>query len=180
MSKSIIDDNVGEEEVIVEVEVCSENSREEVCLWETASLQRKSLEKDSTVLSVSKSLKRENIDEKDDLGFIAHDVLKWRWLEQPQLSSVGTESDRGHYMTSHSSFLEVGAAALLVGDIESKMKGKLWKFFGTDDMPYLDQLLQSSPVTPITNSVSARCHLRAITASKRKKEDSRQIWHVLE
>ncbi|KAK2359854.1 hypothetical protein QL285_085184 [Trifolium repens] len=134
------------------------------------------LEKDSTVLSVSKSLKRENVDEKDDLGFIAHDVLKWRWLEQPQLSSVGTESDRGQYMTSHSSFLEVGAAALLVGDIESKMKGKPWKFFGTEDMPYLDQLLQSSPVTPITNSVSARCHLRAITASKRKKADSRQIW----
>lgn len=82
-------------------------------------------------------------------------------------------------MTSHSSFLEVGAAALLVGDIESKMKGKPWKFFGTDDMPYLDQLLQSSPVTPITNSVSARCHLRAITASKRKKAGSHQIWHVL-
>lgn len=82
-------------------------------------------------------------------------------------------------MTSHSSFLEVGAAALLVGDIESKMKGQPWKFFGTDDMPYLDQLLQSSPVTPITNSVSARCHLRAITASKRKKAGSRHIWHVL-
>lgn len=134
------------------------------------------LKKDSTVLSVSKSLKCEKGDENDELRFIAHDVLKWRWLEQTQSSSVGTESDRGQYMTSHSSFLEVGAAALLVGDIESKMKGKPWKFFGTDDMPYLDQLLQSSPVTPITNSVSARCHLRAITASKRKKAGSHQIW----
>ena len=81
-------------------------------------------------------------------------------------------------MTAHS-FLEIGAAALLVGDIESKMKGQPWKFFGTDDMPYLDQLLQSSPVTPITNSDSARPHLRAITASKRTKPGSRQIWHVL-
>lgn len=81
-------------------------------------------------------------------------------------------------MTSHS-FLEIGAAALLVGDIESKMKGQPWKFFGTDDMPYLDQLLQSSPVTPITDSDSARPHLRAITASKRIKPGSRQIWHVL-
>ncbi|RZC24148.1 hypothetical protein D0Y65_003429 [Glycine soja] len=78
-------------------------------------------------------------------------------------------------MTAHS-FLEIGAAALLVGDIESKMKGQPWKFFGTDDMPYLDQLLQSSPVTPITNSDSARPHLRAITASKRTKPGSRQIW----
>lgn len=132
------------------------------------------LQKDSIGLSVSKSSKLEKFDEKDELGFIADDVLKWRWLEQAQSSSIGTENDRGQYMTAHS-FLEVGAAALLVGDIESKMKGKPWKFFGTDDMPYLDQLLQSSPVTPITNSVSARSHLRAITASKRKKA-ARQIW----
>ncbi|XP_058753704.1 uncharacterized protein LOC131626883 isoform X2 [Vicia villosa] len=136
----------------------------------------KTLQEDSIMRSVSKSLKHEKVNEKNELGFIAHDVLKWRWLEQPQSSSVGTESDRGQYMTSHSSFLEIGAAALLVGDIESKMKGQPWKFFGTDDMPYLDQLLQSSPVTPITNSVSARCHLRAITASKRKKAGSRHIW----
>lgn len=81
-------------------------------------------------------------------------------------------------MRAHN-FLEVGAAALLVGDIESKMKGEPWKFFGTDDMPYLDQLLQYSPVTPITNSASTRPHLRAITASKRTKPGSRQIWHVL-
>lgn len=81
-------------------------------------------------------------------------------------------------MTAHS-FLEIGAAALLVGDIESKMKGQPWKFFGTDDMPYLDQLLQSSPVTPITSSDSARPYLRAIAASKRTKPGSREIWHVL-
>lgn len=76
-------------------------------------------------------------------------------------------------------FLEVGAAALLVGDIEAKMNGQPWKYFGTDDMPYLDQLLQSSPVTPITNSASARPHLRAITASKRTKAGSHQIWYFL-
>lgn len=76
-------------------------------------------------------------------------------------------------------FLEVGAAALLVGSIEAKMKGQPWKLFGTDDMPYLDQLLQSSPGTPITNSASSRPHLRAITASKRMKPDPRQIWYVL-
>ncbi|XP_027349786.1 uncharacterized protein LOC113861275 isoform X2 [Abrus precatorius] len=137
------------------------------------------LEKDSIARSVSKLSKIEKVDEEDELGFIAHDVLKWRWLEEPQSSSIGNENDRtvnSQDMTAHS-FLEVGAAALLVGDIESKMKGQPWKIFGTDDLPYLDQLLQSSPVTAITNSDSARPHLRAITASKRTKPGSRQIWH---
>lgn len=90
-------------------------------------------------------------------------------------------SDRSvnpHYMSAHN-FLEVGAAALLVGDMEAKMKGQPWKFFGTADLPYLDQLLQPSPVTTISNSVHARPHLRAITASKRTKPGPRQIWHVL-
>ncbi|BAT83059.1 hypothetical protein VIGAN_04015900 [Vigna angularis var. angularis] len=135
------------------------------------------LEKDSSSLSISRLSKIEKADEMDELGFIAGDVLKWRWLEEP-MSSIGSENDRvmnSQDMTSHS-FLEIGAAALLVGDIESKMKGQPWKYFGTDDMPYLDQLLQSSPVTPITDSDSARPHLRAITASKRIKPGSRQIW----
>ena len=59
------------------------------------------------------------------------------------------------------------------------MKGQPWKYFGTDDMPYLDQLLQASPVTSFTNSASACPHLRAITASKRTKAGPRQVWHVL-
>ena len=87
--------------------------------------------------------------------------------------AVNSQDMRAH------NFLEVGAAALLVGDIESKMNGQPWKFFGTDDMPYLDQLLQSSPVTPITDSASARPQLRVITASKRTKQGSHQIWYVL-
>lgn len=75
-------------------------------------------------------------------------------------------------------FIEVGAAALLVGDIDAKMKGHPWKYFGTADMPYLDQLLQPSPVTAITDSASARPHLRAITASKRTRAVPHQIWYV--
>lgn len=73
--------------------------------------------------------------------------------------------------------LEVGAAALLVGDTEAKMKDQPWKSFGTADMPYVDQLLQPSPVATITNSSSARLHLRAITASKRTKPGLHQIWY---
>lgn len=75
-------------------------------------------------------------------------------------------------------FLEVGAAALLLGDMEAKMKGQPWKYIGTNDMPYLDQLLQPSSATTITNSASARSHLRAVTGSKRAKAGPRQIWHV--
>lgn len=75
-------------------------------------------------------------------------------------------------------FLEVGAAALLVGDMEAKMKGQPWKYFGTNDMPYLDQLLQPSSATTIINSASACSHLRAVTASKRTKAGPRQIWHA--
>ena len=73
----------------------------------------------------------------------------------------------------------VGAAALLVGDMEAKMKGQPWKYFGTADMPYLDQLLQPSSVTTIANSASARSHLRAITALTRSKGGLCQIWYAL-
>lgn len=72
-------------------------------------------------------------------------------------------------------FLEVGVAAQFVGGIESQMKGKLQKHFGTDDMPYLNQLLQSSPVTSITNSSSARPHLRVIAAYKHTKTGPHQV-----
>jgi hypothetical protein len=50
--------------------------------------------------------------------------------------------------------------------MEAKMKGQAWKYFVTANMPSLDQLLQTSPVTIATNSTYARPHLRAITASK--------------
>lgn len=46
------------------------------------------------------------------------------------------------------------------------MKGQAWKYFVTADMPNLDQVLQSLPVTIATNYTYARPHLRAITASK--------------
>lgn len=80
-------------------------------------------------------------------------------------------------MHSHN-FLEVGAAALLVGDMETKMKGEAWKIFGSAEMPFLDQLLQPSLLTTVTNSNSAFSHLRAITALKRSKQGTNQIWQV--
>ncbi|XP_040959511.1 uncharacterized protein [Gossypium hirsutum] len=132
--------------------------------------------KDATALSVSNLSNIEDADRIENPEYIAHDVLKWRWLRDHQ--SPFTECDHSAYvqdMSAHN-FLEVGAAALLVGDMEAKMNGQPWKYFGTADMPYLDQLLQPSPVTTIANSASARSHLRAITALKRSKGGPHQIW----
>ncbi|XWS56557.1 hypothetical protein CRYUN_Cryun09bG0095600 [Craigia yunnanensis] len=134
--------------------------------------------KDTTTLSVSNLSNIREADGIDNPEYIADDVLKWRWLGDHQSSLLFSESDRSvnvQDMRTHN-FLEVGAAALLVGDIEAKMKGQPWKYFGTADMPYLDQLLQPSSVTTIANSASARSHLRAITALKRSKAGPRQIW----
>lgn len=138
--------------------------------------KKESLEnKEALVLSVSNSPIVENGDGMDDFEFIALDVLKWRWCRDQQSSS---ESD--HVLspqdTSTHDFLEIGAAALLVGDMETKMKGQSWRNFGTADMPYLDQLLQPSLLTTVTSSASARAHLRAITATKRTKPGPIQIW----
>ncbi|PPE00244.1 hypothetical protein GOBAR_DD02722 [Gossypium barbadense] len=125
--------------------------------------------KDATNLSVSNLSNVEEADGIENPEYLAHDVLKWRWLGDHQSSLLYSESDRSaniQDMRTHN-FVEVGAAALLVGDMEAKMKGQPWKYFGTADMPYLDQLLQPSSVTTITNSAAAHSHLRAITALKR-------------
>ncbi|XAR66308.1 hypothetical protein NMG60_11012490 [Bertholletia excelsa] len=129
-------------------------------------------------LSVSNTPIPEEVDGMDDLEFIALDVLEWRWLRNQQSPLLSTERDhvRSPQDTSTRNFLEVGAAALLVGDIEAKLKGQPWRNFGTGDMPYLDQLLQPSILTTVTSSASVRAHLRAITASKRTKPGSNQIW----
>uniref|UniRef100_A0A5B6ZBR9 SANT domain-containing protein n=1 Tax=Davidia involucrata TaxID=16924 RepID=A0A5B6ZBR9_DAVIN len=132
---------------------------------------------DASALSVSNSPIAEKVDGMENLDFIALDVLKWRWYGDQPSSLLSTESDRVlNTQKSTHNFLEVGAAAILVGDMEAKMKGQFWRNFGTADMPYLDQLLQPSLLTTVTNSASARAHLRAITASKRTKSGPHQIW----
>ncbi|XP_050209025.1 uncharacterized protein LOC126659737 [Mercurialis annua] len=134
--------------------------------------------KDATVLPVSKLSNIDKIDKREDLDYIAVDVLKWRWVGEHPLSYFTAENGRMvdlQDVRSHN-FLELGAAALLVGDMEAKMKGQPWKYFGTADMPYLDQLLQPSSFTSITNSASSRPHLNAVTASKRSKAGPQQIW----
>ncbi|CAN0837298.1 hypothetical protein LINGRAHAP2_LOCUS1766 [Linum grandiflorum] len=134
--------------------------------------------RDVAALPVSHFSNIEKADAAEDIEHIAYDVLNWRWAGDHLFSALSSESDRASVledMRTHS-LLELGAAALLVGDMEAKMKDQPWKYFGTADMPYLDQLLQPSPISTITNSASARSHLRAITASKRCKAGPPQIW----
>ncbi|XP_058007719.1 uncharacterized protein LOC110639396 isoform X6 [Hevea brasiliensis] len=133
---------------------------------------------DATTLPVSNLSNSEKVDAREYLNYLAIDVLKWRWVGEHPLSFLSAEN--GHAvdlqdMSIHN-FLKLGAAALLVGDMGAKMKGQPWKYFGTADMPYLDQLLQPSSFTTITSSACARPHLRAITASKRSKSGPHQIW----
>ncbi|KAK9682240.1 hypothetical protein RND81_10G060500 [Saponaria officinalis] len=129
-----------------------------------------------TSLSVPSQRKIESSDGIDDREYITSDVLKWRWAGDQQSAAALVDGD--HNLNAQdlmrSNLLEVGAAALLVADMDAK-KGQPWKHFGTGDMPYLDQLLQPS-MSPGNNNSSARHHLRIITASKRTKSGSQQIW----
>ncbi|XP_023763748.1 uncharacterized protein LOC111912257 [Lactuca sativa] len=132
--------------------------------------------KEGSSVSVLDSPIPEDIDGIEGDEFIARDVFKWRWHGDPQSSLLSSDSPLNHQDMSKHNFLEVGAAALLLGDMEAKTKGEFWRNFGSIDMPYLDQLLQPSLLTTVTNSASARAHLKAITASKRSKTGPHQIW----
>ncbi|AAG51027.1 unknown protein; 24137-33208 [Arabidopsis thaliana] len=133
--------------------------------------------KDAANLSVSNLSNIQEINAMEDTEYISSDLLNWRWVGELQLSSASSESERPVNLQdmNNCNLLEVGAAGLLVGDMEAKMKGQHWKYFGTAEMPYLEQLLQPASVTMITNSASARSHLRAITASKRTRAGPQQI-----
>ncbi|KAL3523792.1 hypothetical protein ACH5RR_016626 [Cinchona calisaya] len=134
--------------------------------------------KEASAISVSDSIIPEEVGESEDNEYIALDIFKLRWCRDQQSSYLSPKSDhvlKPQDVSTHN-FLEVGAAALLVGDFETRIKGKPWGTFGTADMPYLDQLLQPSLLTTVTNSAAARAHLRAITMLKRSKPGPQQIW----
>lgn len=72
------------------------------------------------------------------------------------------------------SFLEIGAAALLVGDMEAKINDQQWKYSVIQEFPDID-LLQPSSSTASTFA-SSQSHLKAITASKRMRSGPNQVW----
>ncbi|EPS63692.1 hypothetical protein M569_11091, partial [Genlisea aurea] len=140
---------------------------------------KESLEsKDMSIPSVSDSPIAEEFEEHGVLESMPLDLFRWRWCADQQSSLLLPKGDHTlsiQDVRSHN-LLEVGAAALLLGDMEVKTKGAAWKLFGSADMPYLDQLLQPSLLTTVTNSTAAFSHLRAITAIKRSKPGADQIW----
>jgi len=74
-------------------------------------------------------------------------------------------------------FLEVGAAALLVGDMEAKINDQQWKYSVIQEFPDI-ALLQPSTSAPSTFA-SSQSHLKAITASKRMKSGPNHVWYAL-
>lgn len=72
-------------------------------------------------------------------------------------------------------FLEVGAAALLVGDMDAKINDQQWKYSVIQEFPDID-LLQPSSSAPSTFA-SSQSHLKAITASKRMRSAPNQVWY---
>jgi hypothetical protein len=86
-----------------------------------------------------------------------------------------TSSDFAGLQDFHTQgFLEVGAAALLVGDMEAKINDQQWKYSVIQEFPDID-LLQPSTSTASTFA-SSQGHLKAITASKRMKSGPSQVW----
>ncbi|OEL36851.1 hypothetical protein BAE44_0002127 [Dichanthelium oligosanthes] len=117
----------------------------------------------------------------DDSKYISFDILSWRWHvygEQQASTSAKESSDFVGLQDFHThGFLEVGAAALLVGDMEAKINDQQWKYSVIQEFPDID-LLQPSTSAPSTFA-SSQSHLKAITASKRMKSGPNQVWYAL-
>uniref|UniRef100_A0A0D9VAX2 Uncharacterized protein n=1 Tax=Leersia perrieri TaxID=77586 RepID=A0A0D9VAX2_9ORYZ len=114
----------------------------------------------------------------DDIKYISFDILNWRWHvygERQASASAKESNDFAELQDFHTQgFLEVGAAALLVGDMEAKINDQQWKYSFIQDFPDID-LLQPSTSTASTFA-SSQSHLKAITASKRMKSGPNQVW----
>lgn len=113
----------------------------------------------------------------DDSKYISFDILNWRWhVGERQASASAKESnDFAGLQDFHThGFLEVGAAALLVGDMEAKINDQQWKYSVIQEFPDID-LLQPSSSTASTFA-SSQSHLKAITASKRMRSGPNQVW----
>ncbi|CAL4959213.1 unnamed protein product [Urochloa decumbens] len=113
----------------------------------------------------------------DDSKYISFDIISWRWhvYGERQASASSKENDFVSLQDFHThGFLEVGAAALLVGDMEAKINDQQWKYSVIQEFPDID-LLQPSTSAPSTFA-SSQSHLKAITASKRMKSGPNQVW----
>eukprot|EP01018_Ginkgo_biloba_P020488 Gb_07792 [translate_table: standard] len=143
--------------------------------------------KEAAKSAVMNILGLETIDE-EDLNYIAVDVLKLRWIggkRQQSWTPSPVMTDSGGIarpQVDHKyDFLEHGAASLLLKGAEQKQKVQQEKNVDRrlSSEVHIEQLLQPSTVTTVTDTASARSHLRAIAASKRIKTGSYQVWEDL-
>ncbi|ONM34172.1 hypothetical protein ZEAMMB73_Zm00001d041953 [Zea mays] len=115
----------------------------------------------------------------DDSKYISFDILSWRWHvygeRQSSLSAKERSSDFVGLQDFHiHGFLEVGAAALLVGDMDAKINDQQWKYSVIQEFPDIDLLQPSSSAA--STFASSQSHLKAITASKRMRSAPNQVW----
>ncbi|XP_062208222.1 uncharacterized protein LOC133909697 isoform X2 [Phragmites australis] len=140
-------------------------------------LESKECHSSSDLIS-SSSEKVDGVEPGDDSKYISFDILNWRWHvygEQQASTSAKESNDFVGLQDFHThGFLEVGAAALLVGDMEAKINDQQWKYSVIQEFPDID-LLQPSTSTGSTFA-SSQSHLKAITASKRMKSGPNQVW----
>ncbi|PWZ30729.1 hypothetical protein Zm00014a_036517 [Zea mays] len=114
----------------------------------------------------------------DDSKYISFDILSWRWHvygeRQSSLSAKERSSDFVGLQDFHiHGFLEVGAAALLVGDMDAKINDQQWKYSVIQEFPDIDLLQPSSSAA--STFASSQSHLKAITASKRMRSAPNQV-----
>lgn len=138
--------------------------------------------KEAANLAITNILGLETIDEENN-NYIALDVLKSRWIvdrHQQSWTPSPVMTDSGGIarpqVESKYDFLEHGAAALLMKGTEQKgqLGRNMHRRLASDVRN--EQLLQPSTVTTVTDTASARSHLRAIAASKRIRTGTYQIW----
>ncbi|KAK3166632.1 hypothetical protein QOZ80_1AG0048320 [Eleusine coracana subsp. coracana] len=122
--------------------------------------------------------KLDGVEPGDDSKYISFDILSWRWHVYGERQTSTSAKENNEFVSLQDfhthGFLEVGAAALLVGDMEAKINDQQWKYSVIQEFPDID-LLQPSTSTPSTFA-SSQSHLKAITASKRMRSGPNQVW----
>ncbi|XP_028549500.1 uncharacterized protein LOC110099906 isoform X2 [Dendrobium catenatum] len=110
--------------------------------------------------------------------YIYSDLLSWRFSGDREHQSpylIRESSLKAHDLHTHG-FIEVGAAALLIGSKEAKISEKSLKYPVSQNLPDVGQLLRPLSATEATNFGSVDSHLKEIAASKRMKGGPQQVW----
>ncbi|XP_074567956.1 uncharacterized protein LOC141824545 isoform X1 [Curcuma longa] len=111
--------------------------------------------------------------------YVFSDIFKWRWFGEREYQMPYLMKESNGFMKPQDihmhGFIEVGAAGLLIGGMETRVKDHAWKDyvnhnFTDADMPH------PSTATMAINFISSNSHLKAVTAFKRMKAGPNQVW----